>query len=103
MSDLIVVVFDDAEEAGKVRNSLKSVEHEGKLSLDDPAVVVKDEKGKIHVKNQMDRDVKIRRRYRWLLGILLASVFFPIGGLIIGAVAGGLIGKSTNLGIRKVS
>jgi uncharacterized membrane protein len=101
MSDLIVVVFDDAEEAGKVRNSLKSVEHEGKLSLDDSAVVVKDEKGKIHVKNQVDRGVKIGAVTGGLLGILLASVFFPIGGLIIGAVAGGLIGKTAGLGISK--
>ena len=38
MSDLIVVVFDDAEEAGKVRASLKSVEHEGRLSLDDTTI-----------------------------------------------------------------
>ena len=51
MSNLIVVVFDDAEQAGNVRATLKSVEHEGRLRLDDSAVVVKDEKGKIHVKD----------------------------------------------------
>jgi uncharacterized membrane protein len=101
MSDLIVVVFDDAEEAGKVRASLKSVEHEGKLSLDDSAVVVKDEKGKIHVKNQVDRGVKIGAVTGGLIGILLASLFFPVAGLIVGAVAGGLIGKSAGLGVSK--
>jgi len=101
MSNLIVVVLDDAEQAGQVRESLKSVEHEGKMSLDDSAVVVKDEKGKIHVKNQVDRGVKIGAVSGGLIGILLASVFFPVAGLIVGAIAGGLIGKSAGLGISK--
>lgn len=101
MSNLIVIVFEEADEAGKVRETLKSVEHEGRLSLNDSAVVVKDEKGKIHIKNQMDRGTKVGAVTGGFIGLLLASVFFPVAGIIVGAIAGGLIGSSVGLGISK--
>lgn len=55
MSYLVVVTFDDPEEAGKVRHTLSSIEHTGHLSLDDSAIVVKDEDGEVHLKNEVDR------------------------------------------------
>ncbi|MGD9317584.1 MAG: hypothetical protein PVG56_12155, partial [Anaerolineae bacterium] len=59
MSHLVVVSFDNAEEAAKVRETLRSVQKSDYLSLDDSAVIVKDKDGKIHVKNEMDRGVKV--------------------------------------------
>jgi uncharacterized membrane protein len=99
MSHLVVITFDNAEEAGRVRETLRSVQKGSYLSLDDSAVVVKDEEGKIHIKNEMDRGVKIGAIGGGALGLLLAGVFFPIGGIVIGALAGGLLGKAADLGI----
>jgi len=100
MSNIIVMTFDDMETAGKVRSTLKDLERAHKLSLDDSAVVVKDENGKVHVKNQMDRGVKIGVVGGGVIGLLLAGVFFPFAGLIIGAVGGGIVGTLADVGIQ---
>ena len=101
MSALIVIVFDNAEEAGKVRKVIREDQKQDLIELDDSAVIVKDANGKIHVDNELDRGVKVGAVAGGILGVLLGGLFFPLAGLVIGAAGGAGVGALTDLGIQK--
>ena len=58
MSQIVVLTLDDPNQAGKVRESLRKLEKNGQLRLDDAVVLVKDENGEMKIKDEVDRSVK---------------------------------------------
>ena len=101
MSYLIAVTFDNEEEASQVRETLRKEQKGGYISLDDSAVVVRDAEGKFHVKDELDRGVKAGAIGGSLLGLLIGGIIFPIGGLILGGLAGAGLGALLHKGIDK--
>lgn len=99
MAELIVLTFEDTEQAGAALEALKKMQHHGQVEIKDAAVIVKDESGKVEVKNQMDSGTKGGAVAGGFLGLLLAGLFFPVAGVLIGAIGGALIGKSLNYGV----
>jgi uncharacterized membrane protein len=92
MTELLVIIFDTAEQATQARISLKSLEKEGQLKLTDAAIVTRTTEGDVKVKNELDSGVAMGALGGSLVGLLLASVFFPLAGIMAGAAVGGLIG-----------
>jgi uncharacterized membrane protein len=101
MSHLTVLTFEDVEQGGEVLETLKKLQSSGNVKIDDAALIVKAESGKVEVKNQMDTGTKWGAVGGGMIGLMLASVFFPIAGIVIGALGGALVGKTLNLGVDK--
>jgi uncharacterized membrane protein len=95
---LIVLTFDNPDEASEVRQTLKAVARGGHEAIDDTAVIVKDADGKIHLRNEADRGIKTGAITGGLAG-LIVSFMFPIAGIVVGAAGGALVGKLFHKGI----
>jgi len=93
MAHLIAIVFDNMEEAAQVRETLRKGQKSDLITLDDSAIVVRDEEGKLHVKNEVDRGVKIGALWGSVIGLLIGGLFFPFWGLAMGVLGGAAIGR----------
>jgi uncharacterized membrane protein len=98
VADFLAVTFDKPDEAEAALKSIRSLEHEGRIRLEDTAVVRKDSDGKVTIHNEMASGTETGLTVGALLGGLLFAVF-PIAGIVGGALAGGLVGRAAAPGV----
>lgn len=107
MSDLIVIGFDSTEEADRVLVKLNGLKKEYLIDLEDAVVVVRDEAGKVHLKQSLNLTAigatsGLLSGSIWggLVGLLFLNPLagFAIGGAI-GAGTGALSGSLADYGI----
>ena len=99
MSNLIVFTFDNETEAEKMRDTLVSMQKQKIISLEDAAVVIRRENGKVKVK-QAQSLVGAGALGGSFWGLLIGLLFLaPWLGLAIGAATGALAGGMTDIGV----
>jgi uncharacterized membrane protein len=99
MSDLFVFAFDTETGAGEMRDALARLQKEHLITLEDAAVVVRNQEGKAKVKQA----VNLVGAGAWggaFWGMLIGLLFFaPWLGLAVGAITGAISGKFTDIGV----
>ncbi|MBV8885862.1 MAG: DUF1269 domain-containing protein [Chroococcidiopsidaceae cyanobacterium CP_BM_RX_35] len=94
-----MVGFKDEFKADEVLLDLSKLQREHLIDLEDAAVVIRNQKGKVRIKQTQDL-VTSGALSGGLWGLLLGFIFFsPFLGWAVGAAAGALSGGLTDIGI----
>jgi uncharacterized membrane protein len=99
MSNLFVVLYDDQYRAKELMQELKQLKEDKQLEIDDAAYVTKDNEGHFHV--HQEHSLTKSGAVAGGLGGIVAGLLFtiPIAGLAVGATAGAIAGKKSDIGI----
>jgi uncharacterized membrane protein len=107
MSDLIAVGFNDENTADQVLNKLQALQKEYLIDLADACIVVRDQKGEVHLKQginltAMGATAGGLHGAMWgtLVGLLFLNPLLGFAsGAVLGAGAGALAGRLSDFGI----
>jgi uncharacterized membrane protein len=100
VSNLIVISFPNEQTAFELRDALAKMQKEYLIEMEDVVVVTKDLEGKVKL-HQATNLTAMGAASGGFWGMLIGMVFLnPLLGAAIGAGAGALSGKFTDLGIN---
>jgi uncharacterized membrane protein len=100
MSDLIAIAYAEEGEAAQVLDTLRSLQVEHLIDLEDACYVTKDAKDKVKLHqavNLMATGATSGAIWGGLVGLLF---LMPLVGMIVGAAAGALSGSLSDYGIH---
>lgn len=89
--EVIVAAFQDENGAKEALNELKQAKHQGLIKIDDAAVISKDAKGKLHIKETADMSTGKGAGIGAVIGGVVGLIAGPVG-VGLGAAAGAAIG-----------
>ena len=101
MTELIVIAYDTEQKGFEALEVAERLQRLELLRLVDAAVVVKDQDGKVKIKQTLEQS-KTGTAAAWgaLWGLLIGLLFLsPILWGIVGGLLGAVIGKTQDLGI----
>lgn len=98
MNQLIVVAFNDIEDARAALKRLRSLEVDGHIRFEDTAIIERDPDGETHVKNEVSGTTETAAVIGAVIGGLVGFVF-PLAGIALGAALGAAIGSMMNTGV----
>jgi len=99
LGELIVLAFDTENGAEQMRDDLVRLQKEHIITLDDAAVVIRQQDGHVKVKQAVSL-VGAGAMGGAFWGLLIGIIFWmPWLGLIIGAASGALVGKFSDVGV----
>ena len=108
MSDLVVLGFDGVGAADDVLTKLRALQKEHLIDLEDACIVVRDDKGKVHVKQAINLTAigaASGMTTGMLVGAIAGLLFLnPLAGMAMGGIAGAgfgaLSGSLSDYGIN---
>ena len=99
MSNLVVIGFEDEHTAFEMRAALAKMQKEYLIEMEDVVVVTKNDKGKVKL-HQAVNLTAAGAASGGFWGMLIGMIFLnPLAGAALGAGAGALSGKFTDIGI----
>ena len=98
MADFLAITFDGTDDAEAALKSVRGLEGADRIKLEDTAVVRKDAAGPVTIHNEASSGTETGAVVGAVLGGLL-FVVFPPAGVVVGAAAGGAIGRAAAPGI----
>ena len=101
MSDLIVITYENEQTAFQALNKLIELQKIKVIALEDAAVAVMNQKGKVKVKQTLENQhAGSAATFGFFWGFLIGLIFGgPLFWGLFTALLGGLLGKTTDLGV----
>ncbi len=99
--ELIVSVYNDPKQARQVLDDLKKIGRDGNFQIKNAAVIVKDEKGRVHVDETEDVKAGKGALFGAITGGLIGLLAGPAGavaGALVGAATGGITASVVDMG-----